>query len=134
MTKISTLTAYIKAQPLASRRALQQVREIILAAVPDAEELISYKMPAYRMHGRIALYFAGWSQHFAIYPASDALIAAMQGKLGPGSLKGRTFQFPFDRPVPVTVVRRIAKLRAKEMAELPPKASRKTQSKRKSRS
>lgn len=116
--RIATIDDYIAAQPEAARQALERVRCAIGKALPNAGELISYQMPAFRVHGRVAVYFAGWKDHYAVYPASDAMIEALEGKLGPGRIKGRTFQFPFDKPVPVAVIARIAKLRARETSEL----------------
>src|SRR5262245_19101585 len=66
---------YIDSQPSAVQAALRTVRSTIRKALPDAEEVISYGMPAYRQHGRIVLYFAGWKQHFSLYPAGSRLDA-----------------------------------------------------------
>jgi uncharacterized protein YdhG (YjbR/CyaY superfamily) len=63
---------YIDAQPLDHRVHLEQVRRAVGRALPAAEEVISYNVPAFRMNGRIVLYFAGFKEHYSIYPASDA--------------------------------------------------------------
>jgi len=72
MTKsnFSTVDEYIAAQPEAVQPILECVRRTIRKALPRAEEVISYKMPAYKLHGGIVLYFAGWKQHYSIYPAT----------------------------------------------------------------
>ena len=62
--------------------------------------------------GRVLLYFAGWKQHYSVYPASDAMIAAFPGELGrTGSARGR-FASPLSVPVPVKLIERIARFRA----------------------
>jgi uncharacterized protein YdhG (YjbR/CyaY superfamily) len=105
---------YIDAQPLGHRHHLEQVRRAIARALPGAEEGISYNIPAFRMNGRIVLYFAGFKEHYSIYPASDALISAMPAELeGRRSSKG-TLRFSFAEPVPKTLIERVAKFRATE--------------------
>ncbi|HPG89046.1 MAG TPA: DUF1801 domain-containing protein, partial [Hyphomicrobium sp.] len=65
-----SMDAYIAAQPDDMQRALSRMRAAIAKAVPDAVETISYNMPAFKLHGRVLLYFAGWTEHYAIYPGS----------------------------------------------------------------
>jgi uncharacterized protein YdhG (YjbR/CyaY superfamily) len=117
MTKPESVTDYIASQPPAARRALRRVRSSIRKALPDAEEVISYQIPAYKLQGRIVVYFAGWREHYSIYPATSELVAAM-GKALDGyemSNKG-TIRFPLSEPVPVALIARIAKFRAKQVA------------------
>src|SRR5262249_41015626 len=82
---------------------------------PDAEETISYQMPAFRQHG-ILVYFAAWKEHIGLYPpiSGDASIEkAVARYAGP---KGN-LQFPLDEPMPVALIERIVKLRVKQDAE-----------------
>jgi uncharacterized protein YdhG (YjbR/CyaY superfamily) len=80
-------------------------------------EVISYKIPAYRLHGGIVIYFAGWKQHYALYPVTAPLIAAFKDELAPYELSNKgTVRFPLDAPVPVRLIARIAKYRAQEVA------------------
>ena len=76
--EIESVDAYIAAQPEAAQRALDRVRRTIQKAVPKAEESISYKIPTYKLHGERLLYFAGWKQHYSLYPATKRLLAALQ--------------------------------------------------------
>ncbi len=103
---------YIAAQPV-----LRCARDTIRKALPGAEEVISYKIPAYRQDGGIVLYFAGWKQHYSIYPAGERLVAVFTGELAPCAISKGTICFPLSEPVPITLIGRIAKFRAKEMAE-----------------
>lgn len=107
---------YIALQPAASQVALERVRRAIAKAVPDAEECISYRIPAYKFNGRILLYFAGWKEHTSIYPASDAMVAAFEGALDKYRVSKGTLRFPLEKPVPVALIARIAKFRAQEIA------------------
>jgi uncharacterized protein YdhG (YjbR/CyaY superfamily) len=118
MAKIDfkTVDEYIAAQPETVRGALERVRSTIRKALPGAEEVISYKIPAYRLHGRIVLYFAGWRQHYSLYPTSHA-IEAFEDDLAPYDVDKGTIRFPLSRPVPVKLIERIAKFRAKEVAK-----------------
>ncbi len=106
---------YIAAQPPQSRELLEQVRSAIRKAVPQAEETISYNIPAYKLNGRAMLSFAGWKKHWSIYPVSGRMRAELADQLRPYQAAKATLQFPLDQPVPVKLISRIAKLRANEM-------------------
>ncbi len=108
---------YIASQPEAVQDVLKRVRSAIRKAVPGAEEVISYKIPTYKLHGGPVLYFAGWRQHYSLYPATARIIAAFKDDLAPYVVKKATIRFPLSEPVPVKLIERIAKFRAKEVAE-----------------
>jgi len=108
---------YIAAQPEAARGALERVRSAVRKALPGSEESISYQIPAYKLDGKAVIYFAGWKEHFSLYPAGDAVLAALGDDLAPYEISKGTIRFPLSQPVPVKLIERIAKLRAKEVAE-----------------
>ena len=95
---------------------LRRVRDTIRKAVPEAEEGIAYSIPAYRLHGRVMLYFAGWKEHYSLYPSSTQLVAAFKDELAPYEISKGTIRFPLSEPVPVRLIGRIAKFRAKQVA------------------
>ena len=105
---------YVRAQPAKAQPILRRVRRIIRTAVPAADEVISYQVPTYKLAGRAMLYFAGWKQHYSIYPASDQLVAAFKGALTPYRASKGTLRFPLSAPVPDKLIERIAKFRARE--------------------
>src|SRR4030081_3829787 len=107
---------YISVQPETAQFVLQRVRSTLRKALPGAEEVISYKIPAYKLHGRIVLYFAGWRQHYSLYPTPRALVV-FKDDLAPYKVNKGTIRFPLSQPVPVKLIERIAKFRAKEVAE-----------------
>ena len=107
---------YITSQPAAIRSILGRVRSAIRKALPAAEEVISYQIPAYKVHGRIVVFFAGWKKHWALYPASGTAVAAFKGELSAYAISKGTIRFPLSQRVPVKLIGRIAKFRAKEVA------------------
>jgi uncharacterized protein YdhG (YjbR/CyaY superfamily) len=116
-TAFRSVDQYIAAQPDAVRDVLQRVRNTIRKALPGAEEAISYQMPAYKMEGGAVLYFAGWTRHYSLYPASDSLVAAFKDELAAYEVSKGTIRFPLSQPVPVKLIAAIAKFRAREIAE-----------------
>jgi uncharacterized protein YdhG (YjbR/CyaY superfamily) len=108
---------YLASQPKAVRGVLERVRSAIRKAVPEAEETISYQLPAYTLHGRRLVYFAGWKEHYSLYPASGAAVAVFKDELAPYEVSKGTIRFELSNPVPVRLIARIAKYRAKEIAE-----------------
>ena len=116
-TDFKSVDEYIATHPEDVQAILQRVRSAVRKAVPGAEEVISYQIPAYRLHGGPMLYFAGWQRHYSLYPATDHLVAAFKDDLAPYKVDKGTIRFPLDRPVPVKLIARIAKFRAQEAAE-----------------
>ena len=116
-TDFKSVDEYIATHPEHVQAILQRVRSTIRAAVPGAEEVISYQIPAYKVDGRPMLYFAGWKQHYSLYPATDHLVEAFKDDLAPYKVHKGTIRFPLSQPVPVKLIERIAKFRAKEAAE-----------------
>jgi uncharacterized protein YdhG (YjbR/CyaY superfamily) len=112
-----TVDTYIAAQPPATQKALKKLRSILRRALPGAEEVISYQIPAYRLHGRIVLFFAGWSEHYSLYPAGSRLSDSLKKELASYELSRGTIRFPLSEPIPEKLITRIAKFRAKEAAE-----------------
>jgi uncharacterized protein YdhG (YjbR/CyaY superfamily) len=116
-TDFKSVDEYIATHPEDVQAILQRVRSTIRKAVPGAEEVISYQIPAYKLHGVPVLYFAGWKQHYSLYPATDHLVEAFKDELAPYKVSKGTIRFPLSQPVPVRLIERIAKFRAKEAAE-----------------
>ncbi|WP_118976223.1 iron chaperone [Taibaiella koreensis] len=114
-TKPETIDEYIAGFPEAVQAILQKIRATIMRALPEAEETISYAIPAFKLeHGFI--YFAGYKHHVSIYPAPrehEAFKAALAGYKGG---KG-TVQFPLDQPVPYPLIARIATFRMQAARE-----------------
>lgn len=120
-TDFRSVDEYIASQPEAVQGVLKRVRSIIRKAVPGAEEVISYKIPTYKLHGGPVLYFAGWRQHYSLYPVTDQVVAAFKDDLAPYKVSKGTIRFPFSEPVPLKLIERIARFRAKAKATVPKK-------------
>jgi|SRR5437660_12837174 len=116
-TDVKTVDEYIASEPEAVRGTLERVRSAIRKAVPQAEEMISYGIPTYKLQGSRLLYFAAWKQHYSLYPATGRLLAAFKDELAGHEVNKSTIRFPLAQPVPVKLIARIAKFRAKEAAE-----------------
>jgi uncharacterized protein YdhG (YjbR/CyaY superfamily) len=115
-TDFKSVDDYIATHPPGVQATLQRVRSAIRRAVPGAEEAISYQIPTYKRHGTYVVYFAGWKQHFSLYPAGDRLVAAFRKELAPYEVDKGTIRFPLAQPVPVKLIERIAKFLAKDAA------------------
>jgi uncharacterized protein YdhG (YjbR/CyaY superfamily) len=107
---------YIDSQPDGSRGLLDQVRKAIRKAMPRAEEAISYNIPAYKLDGGVVIYFAGWKKHYSLYPVNEELVAAFREELATYEIDKGTIRFPLSEPVPVKLIERIAKFRARQTA------------------
>src|SRR5436309_10189507 len=107
---------YIAAQPEAVRPKLERVRATIRRAVPEAVEGIGYRMPGYKLHGKPMLYFASFKEHCSLFAASGTFFAALEDELTGYDRRQGTVHFPLTKPVPVKLIRRIAKLRAAMIA------------------
>jgi uncharacterized protein YdhG (YjbR/CyaY superfamily) len=116
-TDFKSVDQYIASQPPVARGVLERVRIAIRKGVPAAQETISYKIPAYKLHGRSVLYFAGWKQHYSLYPAGDRVVAEFKDELAPYRISKGTIRFSLSKPVPVKLIQRIAKFRAKQVTQ-----------------
>jgi uncharacterized protein YdhG (YjbR/CyaY superfamily) len=116
-TDFKSVDAYIASQPEAVRGVLERVRSAIRKAVPGVEESISYKMPTYKLGGSLVLHFAGWKQHYSLYPIGERVVAAFSEDFASYKIEKSTLRFPLSEPVPVKLIEGIAKFRAREMAE-----------------
>jgi uncharacterized protein YdhG (YjbR/CyaY superfamily) len=113
----ASVDEYLAAQPVAVQPILKRVRGVIRKAVPDAEETISYQIPTYKRQGRAVIFFAGWKQHYSVYPASARVLEAFGKQLARYEVAKGTIKFPFSQPVPATLIAGVAKVLAKEAAE-----------------
>ena len=116
-TDLKSVDEYIASQPEAVQGILGRVRVAIRKAAPGAQEVISYKMPTYTLHGCRLLYFAVWKQHYSIYAATEQVVAAFQSELASYEVDKGTIRFPLSEPVPVKLIGQITRFRVEEVAE-----------------
>lgn len=114
---MSAVDDYIAELPDDRRPAMELLRATIKAAVPEAIETISYKMPAFRSHGgQFLVSFDAYKAHYSLFPASDAVITACGEELTPYLSGKGTIRFPADEPIPVVLVTKILEVRWAENA------------------
>lgn len=112
MKSSASVDEYIAAADPKAKKALRDIRKTIKGAAPKAEEVISYQIPGYKYHG-VLVFFAAWKNHVSFYPApwnADSLkkeMSAYEGSKG-------TIKFPLDKPMPLTLIKKMVKYRVKE--------------------
>ncbi|HRH59296.1 MAG TPA: DUF1801 domain-containing protein [Chitinophagaceae bacterium] len=109
------IDTYIAAFPQPMRAMLEQLRQTILKAAPQAEEVISYQMPAFKYKGML-VYFAGYQNHIGFYPTASG-IAAFKKELSAYKGAKGSVQFPANEPLPLALIAKIVKFRVKENNE-----------------
>jgi uncharacterized protein YdhG (YjbR/CyaY superfamily) len=113
MKKSNEIDQYIAGFPGDIQILLEKVRATILKAAPGAEEVISYKMPAYKLSG-ILVWYAGYKNHIGFYPTPGPIKLFKDDIKGYKTSKG-AIQFPIDKPLPIGLITKIVKFRAKEV-------------------
>ncbi len=111
----ANIDEYIACFPEEVRSILEKVRSTISEAAPKAEEAISYRIPTFKLKGNL-VHFAAFKRHIGFFPTPTG-IAKFKEELS--SYKGAkgSVQFPYDKPIPYDLVRRIVKFRARENLE-----------------
>jgi uncharacterized protein YdhG (YjbR/CyaY superfamily) len=97
------------------RTTLQKLRQTIHSIVPDAEETISYGMPAFRLEGGIVAGFAAFKNHLAFLPHSGSTFRALSDDLTGYESTDGSLHFPIDKPLPKPLVKKLIATRLKEI-------------------
>jgi len=116
MVRPASVEDYLAARPEDRRAALEELRQTIKAAPPEATEMIAYQMPAFRSHGRFLVSYAAFKNHTSRFPASEAVIEALGEELAPHLAGKGTIRFRAGTPIPAAVVTRIVKVQLAENA------------------
>lgn len=107
--KPQNIDEYISVQEAFMRPKLIQIRKTIKKAAPEAEELISYSMPAFKFHG-IVVYFSAFKNHLGFYAMKEVMLQ-FKDKIGEYQSGAATLQFPWDKPLPVKLIAEIVHYR-----------------------
>ena len=108
--------AYIAALAEDRRGPMTDLRETIRAAAPDAEEVITYKMPGFKARGSFLVSYDAFKQHYSLFPWNDEMVTELGDEIRP-YVKGRgTLQFPAAKPLPLDLIRRIIEIRVRQSA------------------
>ena len=97
------------------RTTLETLRRTILEIVPDAEEVISYRVPAFRMGGQTVAGFAAFRRHLSYLPFSGSVLSKLTDELAGYTMTKSALHFPVDRPLPKTLVERLIMVRLGEL-------------------
>lgn len=117
----TTVDEYLAAAPADRRPTLELLRATIRAAAPAATETIAYDMPALRTtEGRFLVSYAAYKRHYSLFPASDAVRAALGDEIAPYVAGRGTIQFRVDEPLPTALVSRVVEIRVTETADASP--------------
>lgn len=111
-TKFNTVDEYISTLPSKSKNLMKSLRKAIQQAAPQAEELISYNMPAFRLNG-VLVYYAAFDKHIGFYPTPSG-IEKFKKELSSFKWAKGSVQFPINRPIPYDLVKKIVKFRVEE--------------------
>ena len=110
----NTVNGYLAGLPPDKRAALEKLRKAIRAAAPKATETISYRLPAFRLDGKILVLFGATANHCAFFPGSGTAVAAHKDDLEGYSTSKGTIRFRADKPLPASLVRKLVRYRIKE--------------------
>jgi len=119
--------AYLDQLPEPQRALLERIRDIAWAEAPDAEEVIAYGIPTFRLSGNL-VHYAAFKNHMSFFPGGTAHNEALKDELAGYKIAKGTIQFTLDKPLPDGLVRKIIRLRIAENRELA--AARKTSKKK----
>ncbi len=114
-TKFKTVDEYLSAFPATTKGILKELRKTIKQAAPQAEELISYNMPAFKLQGML-VYYAAHKEHIGFYPTPSG-IEAFKKELSEYEMAKGSVKFPIDKPIPFDLISKIVKFRVKENLE-----------------
>jgi uncharacterized protein YdhG (YjbR/CyaY superfamily) len=112
----AAVDSYLAAQPEKVRALLEKLRGTIRQAAPDAEEIISYRIPAYRYHG-LLVFFAAFKNHCSFFPGSLSVIKKMAAELESYPVSRGTIRFTVEQPLPAALVKKMVRERVRQNLE-----------------
>jgi uncharacterized protein YdhG (YjbR/CyaY superfamily) len=105
---------YLRGLDEPKRSTLQTLRRTILKALPEAEQVISYRVPAFRVGGKTIAGFAAFKDHLSYLPFSGSVLGQLGDELEGYEMTKSSLHFPFDRPLPEALVNRLIAIRLKD--------------------
>ena len=112
---MSSFDEYLDGVPEPQRAELERIRAFVRSAVPDAEEAVSYGMPAFKYKKRPLLGFKASKNHLSIFPFSPEAIDAARGRLAGFELSKGTVRFTPEKPVPEDALEQLVRHRVLEI-------------------
>jgi uncharacterized protein YdhG (YjbR/CyaY superfamily) len=117
MAKPASVDAYLASLPPDRAARMEQIRQTIRAAAPDADEVVSYNMPAFKTHGQFLVSYDAFKAHYSLFPASQGVIDGLGADIAPYLFGSGTIRFAADQPLPLDLVRRVVEIRCLENDE-----------------
>ena len=111
------IDTYLASIPVDARNALEDLRKLIRAAAPEAEEGYFYGVPAFKLHGKPLVCFAAYKKHCGFYPLSPDVLQRFSSELDDYETAEATIRFQPERPLPAELVKKIVKARIEELSK-----------------
>jgi uncharacterized protein YdhG (YjbR/CyaY superfamily) len=108
------IDAYLETLEEPKRATLRELRQTILGVIPDAEQCISYGLPAFRLQGKVIAGFAAFKNHLSYFPHSGSVIPALRHDVAQYATSTGTLQFPIDTPLPDALVEELIAVRMRQ--------------------
>lgn len=115
--KLTTIDEYLADVNTDQRRTLNRLRAIVRAAAPEAQECISYGIPAFRLNGRPLVFFGAWTNHCSLYPGNSAILKRFRDDLKDFEIRKGTIRFLPNSPLPVALVKKLVKARVADVTD-----------------
>jgi uncharacterized protein YdhG (YjbR/CyaY superfamily) len=110
-----TIDEYVSSYPENVRSMLEEVRKILHQEAPEAQETIKYQIPTFTLSGNL-MSFAAYKHHIGLYPVPSTT-AALKKEIAPYRAAKSTLRFPIDKPLPLSLIRKVVKQRVKDQAK-----------------
>jgi uncharacterized protein YdhG (YjbR/CyaY superfamily) len=117
-TAIKSIDNYIAGFPDDTRELLEQLRSSVIKTAVGAEEMISYKMPAFKLNGRMLVWYAAYEKHIGLYPTASPIPYFREELAGYKFSKG-AIQFPLNKPLPIDLITKIVNFKLNEILAKP---------------
>jgi uncharacterized protein YdhG (YjbR/CyaY superfamily) len=111
--KFTSINEYISTLPENAQKAVEEIIMTIKTMVPNAEERISYNMPAFKVNGEYFIHFSAWKNHIGMYPI-PAGNEAFQKQIEPYRSAKSSLNFPLNKPMPIKLIEKFIKFRIAE--------------------
>ena len=123
-TKFSTVEAYISTFPEEIQSRLKQIRQVIKANAPTAEELISYNIPAFKLHGML-IFYSAYTNHISISIPPSKVYDVFKNELSLYKVSKSAIQLPLNQAIPLELIGEMTKFKVRENTELAEKKKKK---------
>jgi uncharacterized protein YdhG (YjbR/CyaY superfamily) len=117
-TAVKAIDNYIAGFPDSTRELLDQLRSSIIKTAPGAEEVISYKMPAFKLNGRMLVWYAAYEKHIGLYPTASP-IPYFREELADYKFSKGAIRFPLNKPLPLDLITKIVNFKINEILVKP---------------